>query len=51
MGPLFVLLFWIIAGSALSVFGGLLLACVVALLLRGVKVGRRRAILLAEMPC
>jgi len=49
MGPLFVLIFWIIIGSLLSAIGGGLLACAVAFLLRGVEVGRKRAILLAGL--
>lgn len=47
MGPLFVLLFWVIVGSILSAVGGGLLACAVAFLLRGVEAGRKRAIIIA----
>ncbi len=49
MGPLFVLIFWIIAGSLLSLAGGALLVKVVALLTVRVRVGQKRALSIARV--
>lgn len=49
MGPLFVLVFWIVVAGVLSVLGGVLLAGVAGSLLRGVEAGRTRAMLFASI--
>lgn len=49
MGPLFVVLFWLIVGSVFSVVGGLLLALVARFLLRNVPAGRKLATVIAAV--